>query len=237
GVQSGTIVGMEALLRWDFPGSGMISPADFIPLAEESSLIVPIGSWVLRTACQQTKVWHQAGFTHLKVAVNLSARQLQEKQLFSSIQQALDESGLSPEYLELEITESMMMENMSEVTALLTQIDQIGIRLSLDDFGTGYSSLSHLRRFPIRSLKIDRSFINGINDVRDADGEAIVKTIILMAHQLGMTVIAEGVETAYQCVFLRDNGCDQIQGYYYSKPLPVDAFDRMLHHRRALHCH
>ncbi|MBF0159763.1 MAG: EAL domain-containing protein, partial [Magnetococcales bacterium] len=215
---------------------GMISPAEFIPLAEESGLIVPIGSWVLETACHQTMAWHQSGFTDLKVAVNLSARQLQDKQLFRTIQQALDRSGLSPQHLELEITESLMMENMAEVAALLTQIDQIGIRLSLDDFGTGYSSLSHLRRFPIRSLKIDRSFISVINDRHDPDSEAIVTTIILMAHQMGMTVIAEGVETAYQCAFLRTNDCDQIQGYYYSKPLPVDAFDRMLHHGRMLDC-
>jgi diguanylate cyclase (GGDEF)-like protein/PAS domain S-box-containing protein len=221
-----SIVGMEALIRWNFPGSGMIPPSEFIPIAEESGLITAIGEWVLRTACQQTRDWHMAGFPHLKVAVNISARQFQDRSLLHLVTQVLQETGLPAEALELEITESMMMKQVDDSIALTRNIADMGVCISLDDFGTGYSSLSYLKRFPIRYLKIDRSFVCELHE--NPDDAAIVSAIVSMAHKLDIAVIAEGVENVQQCQFLRQNQCDQIQGYYYSRPLPPDAFFNLL---------
>ncbi|MEO5377935.1 MAG: EAL domain-containing protein [Magnetococcus sp. DMHC-6] len=219
---SHTIKGMEALVRWERPGIGLISPLEFIPLAESTGLILPLGEWILTQACNQIQNWHQTGVGSFRVAVNISPRQFQQKNFISTLEAILQKSGLSPHQLELEITEGMVMENVDEVIDVLTKIEEMGIGISMDDFGTGYSSLSYLKRFPIHTLKIDRSFISHLNtDSRDA---AIVTATITMARGLGLSVVAEGVETIDQLNFLRDKGCDEIQGYYYSKPLDAENF-------------
>jgi diguanylate cyclase (GGDEF)-like protein/PAS domain S-box-containing protein len=223
---SGRIIGMEALLRWHHPVLGMIGPARFISLAEELGLIIPIGAWVLRTACVQTKAWHDAGFENLRVAVNLSARQFTQQALVHSVAEVLRATRLAPHFLELELTESMVMGDVDHAITILRNLKALGLKISIDDFGTGYSSLSYLRRFPIDVLKIDQSFVNDIT--HDADDAAIVTSIISLAHSLRLSVIAEGVETAEQLAFLRDHGCDQAQGYYFSQPLAVEEFTRLL---------
>ena len=225
-MQSGLIVGMEALLRWQHPEYGLIPPMEFIPLAEETGLIVPIGEWVLRTACAQIKVWHATGFPALHVAVNLSSKQLQQKNFAEVVKQALRETGLEPRYLDLELTESLLMQDMESAVAILKELKDLGVLISLDDFGTGYSSLSYLKRFPIDFLKIDRSFVKDIT--HDHYGAGIVRAIIVMAHTLGIKVIAEGVETSEQLGYLRDQGCDITQGYFCSKPLAVETFTDLL---------
>ena len=225
--QSGQITGMEALVRWDKAEHGIAAPEEFIPLAEETGLIVPLGAWVLRTACQQTKAWIDAGHPTLRVAVNLSARQFHRGQeLIETIGAVLSETGLSPELLELEITESMVMEDVEQAIATMEGLKTMGIHISLDDFGTGYSSLGFLKRFPLHSLKIDRSFVMDLS--ADSEDTAIISAIISMAHNMDLTVVAEGVETLEQLDFLKKNKCDEIQGYYYSHPLPPDEFSRML---------
>ena len=225
-MQSGRITGMEALVRWQPPGKPLVPPAQFIPLAEETGLIVPIGEWVLKTACARNKYWQDRGLPPLRVAVNLSPRQFAHEQLLQDVARILAETGLDPATLEFEITESMVMHNPQHAVKLLNELKAMGIHLSIDDFGTGYSSLSYLKRFPIDSVKIDRSFIRDIPD--DPDDAAITQAIIAMAHGLRLTVIAEGVETTGQVRFLRDHGCDEIQGYYFSKPLPEAEFLRLL---------
>ena len=231
-LSSGRIVGMEALLRWQHPVHGMIAPARFIGLAEEMGLIVPIGAWVLRTACIQTKAWQQAGLGDLRVAVNLSARQFTQKALVQSIADVLQATGLAPQLLELELTESMVMSDVENVIAILRNLKGLGVQISIDDFGTGYSSLSYLRRFPIDVLKIDQSFVNDLTV--DVDDAAIVTSIISLAHSLRLHVIAEGVETAEQLAFLRAHGCDQMQGYFFSRPVAAEAFERLLRERGCL---
>jgi diguanylate cyclase (GGDEF)-like protein/PAS domain S-box-containing protein len=223
---SGCIVGMEALIRWNHPVHGLIPPARFIGLAEEMGLIIPIGAWVIRTACIQTKAWQQAGLGDLRIAVNLSPRQFTQKALVQSIADVLHATGLDPRFLELELTESMVMSDVDNAIAILRNLKGLGIHISIDDFGTGYSSLSYLKRFPIDVLKIDQSFVNDLTV--DADDAAIVVSIISLAHSLRLQVIAEGVETAEQLAFLRAHGCDQVQGYYFSRPIEPDAFERML---------
>lgn len=226
-VKSGMIKGMEALIRWMSPELGMVSPADFIPLAEDTGLIVPIGAWVLKTACSQARLWQQNGFP-VRVAVNLSSRQFHQVQnqqqsqhpLLDAVMSALEETGLSPDLLELEITESILMQRLDTTLDTLNALKNIGIRLSIDDFGTGYSSLSYLKRFPIDILKIDKSFVNDITT--DTSDKAIVAAITLMAQQLKLEVIAEGVETVAQLDFLRELQCNFVQGYYFSKPVPSD---------------
>ena len=221
----GEIVGVEALVRWRHPDLGLLGPMEFIPLAEENGLIVPIGEWVLRTACAQVRAWQEAGLRPIRVAVNLSARQFYQKDLVGTVARILEQTGLDSRYLELEITESCLMQNTQTTVALLTELSRLGVRFSIDDFGTGYSSLSYLKRFPIDTLKIDRSFVCDIGT--DPDDAAIVKAIIALAKSLEMHVIAEGVETPEQLHFLRTHGCNEIQGYLVSRPLPADEVARL----------
>lgn len=225
-LHSGQIVGMEALIRWNHPELGMVPPDHFIGLAEETGLIIPIGAWVLRTACAQNGRWQRSGFAGLRVAVNLSARQFGAKDLINSIIAVLEETGLAADSLDIELTESALMADVDGAVASMRALKAIGIHLSLDDFGTGYSSLSYLKRFPIDVLKIDQSFVRDI--MSDPDDAAIVASIISLAHNLKLRVIAEGVETAAQSAYLRRHGCDDMQGYYFSKPVPAAAFEQML---------
>jgi diguanylate cyclase (GGDEF)-like protein/PAS domain S-box-containing protein len=216
------ITGMEALLRWNHPTMGMIPPAVFIPLAEAIGVMVPLGTWAMRTACVQAKEWHDAGFRGLTLAVNLAVCQLTQPDLLERVREVLDETGLPPRLLELEITESSAMQNPEQSMRTLYDLKKIGLRISLDDFGTGHSSLSYIKRFPIDTLKIDQSFVRDITS--DPDTAAIVIAIIAMAHSLRLKVIAEGVEFAEQANFLKRNGCDQMQGYLIKAPVPADKF-------------
>jgi len=225
-VASGEVVGMEALVRWRHPTRGVVAPNEFIPLAEETGLIIPIGEWVLRTACAQTQAWIEQGFTPLKVAVNLSGRQMRQKDFVATVEQVLAETGLPPNLLELEITESTLMEYAQETLEVLQRIRDLGVRLSIDDFGTGYSSLAYLKRFPVNSIKIDRSFVRDVPD--DADDVALVTGIIALAHSLRLDVVAEGVETEAQLAFLRAQSCDMMQGYLLSQPLSAEQFARTM---------
>ena len=219
---SGRLLGMEALVRWMHPERGMVSPIEFIPVAEDTGLIVAIGNWVLREACRQNAAWQQVGLHPLRVAVNLSARQFRSGNLLYEIDAALSETGLHVTSLELEITESMVMDDPEGVIKLLGAIHDRGIHLSLDDFGTGHSSLAYLKRFPIDCVKIDRAFIK--DTPANTDDVAIARTIVAMAKALGLATVAEGVETAEQLELLKTMGCDQIQGYFFSRPLPADDF-------------
>ena len=225
-LKSGQIVGMEALLRWQHPERGLISPAEFIPLLEETGMIVAVGDWVLRTACAQNRAWADEGLPPLRVAVNLSARQFRQNDLADSVDQALRNTGLAAEYLELEITESIMIQDVHATITTLTQLNNLGIRISIDDFGTGYSSLAYLKRLPISKIKIDRSFVHDI--MTDPDDKAIVSAVINLGHNLKKEVIAEGVETSEQLEHLRFYECDQIQGYYFSRPLPAEDFAQLV---------
>ena len=217
-VATGLITGIEALLRWDHPRRGLISPMDFIPLAEETGLIASIGEWVLATACMRTKEWQDEGFAKLDVAVNLSARQFADPMLLPKLTSIIRRSGLDPSSLELEITESLVMSQGGSAVAVLQQLKSLGVRIAIDDFGTGYSSLAYLKRFPIDTLKVDRSFIRDIP--ADSGDKQITRAIIAMAHSLRLRVVAEGVETADQLRFLRKERCDTVQGYYLHRPLP-----------------
>ncbi|AFI84927.1 bifunctional diguanylate cyclase/phosphodiesterase [Methylophaga nitratireducenticrescens] len=223
-LNSGECIGTEALLRWLHPEIGSISPGDFIPVAEETGLILPIGDWVLRTACIQAKKWFEAGITNFRMAVNLSRRQLDNAGLATDIKRILDETECPAYLLELEVTESSAMQNPEQAIVILNSLHEMGICLALDDYGTGYSSLAYLKRFPFDRLKIDRSFIDGIPD--DADDMSIVQTTIILARQLRLTVIAEGVETQAQCDFLKKHQCDEIQGYLFAKPMPADELEK-----------
>jgi diguanylate cyclase (GGDEF)-like protein/PAS domain S-box-containing protein len=225
-LKTGGIVGMEALLRWAHPVHGMISPARFVGLAEEMGLIIPIGAWVIRTACIQTKAWQRAGHGDLRVAVNLSARQFAQKALAESIADVLRATGLAPHLLELELTESMVMNDVDSAITILRTLKNLGVQIAIDDFGTGYSSLSYLRRFPIDVLKIDQSFVNDL--AVDPDAAAIVTAVITLAHSLRLEVIAEGVETLEQLDFLRAHGRNQMQGYYFGRPLNAEEFELLL---------
>jgi diguanylate cyclase (GGDEF)-like protein/PAS domain S-box-containing protein len=228
---SGQIVGVEALLRWRHPEFGMVRPDRFIALAEETGLIVPIGTWVLRTACLQNKAWQRAGLGRLRIAVNLSARQFAEPDLMRAVVGVLDETGLPPGCLEIELTESLVMANVDLGLRTMHELKTLGVQLSIDDFGTGYSSLSYLKRFPVDSLKIDQSFVRDI--AAHPDDAAMVGAIISLAHGLRMQVIAEGVETEAQLNYLRLRGCDEIQGHYFSRALPRAEVERIL---REGHC-
>ncbi|OCA92134.1 diguanylate cyclase [Bacillus wudalianchiensis] len=221
-INTGKITGSEALIRWRHPQLGMISPQEFIPLAEETGLIVSVGEWVLRTACKQSLEWQRLGLPKMGVSVNLSPRQFQQANLVEIVSKILKETGLAPEYLELEITETIAMYNESYVIAKLKALKDLGVKIAIDDFGTGYSSLSYLKKFPFHTLKIDKSFIQDIEE--GSDDNKIITTIIAMAHNLKVNVIAEGVETAEQLQFLQQQQCNEVQGYLFSKPLSVEEF-------------
>jgi diguanylate cyclase (GGDEF)-like protein len=225
-VDSLEITGVEALVRWQHPQLGLISPSEFIPLAEDTGLIVPIGEWVLRSACLQNKRWQDQGFAPMQVAVNISARQFHEQDVTETVIRVLDETGLAPEYLELELTESSIMKNADFAAGVLYRLKDMGINISIDDFGTGYSSLASLKRLPIDALKIDQSFVR--DATTEPDDAALVMAIITLAHNLRLKVIAEGVETEEQLRFLHLLRCDEIQGYLFSKPLPVGALVSLL---------
>ena len=215
------VSGAEALLRWPQNEHRLMSPAEFIPIAEDTGLIIPLGEWVLLEACSQAQAW-QARHPGLRIAVNLSARQFRQKDLIGMIERVLGETGLAPTLLELELTESMLMHHAEETVGILTRLDEMGVRLAIDDFGTGYSSLSYLKRFPIHSLKVDRSFVRDIST--DPDDAAIVTAIVAMARSLNLDVTAEGVETEEQATFLRSLACHQAQGYYFGRPMPAQEF-------------
>jgi diguanylate cyclase (GGDEF)-like protein len=225
-IKTGHIVGLEVLLRWKHVTLGSISPSQFIPLAEETGLIIAIGNWVLRNACLQAIAWQNIGLVPIQIGVNLSIKQLQQKDFLSSLKQILEETNFDPHYLELEITEGIMMDNIAEKIVLLNQFRQMGIRLSIDDFGTGYSSLLYLKNLPVDTLKIDKSFIEHI--VHKKQDKSIVASIINLSHNLNLTVIAEGAETKEQVDLLRSLGCDQIQGYFYHQALPADEIEALL---------
>lgn len=231
-LRTGAITSVEALIRWNHPSKGIIPPDEFIPLAEELGLIEPIGDWVLRTACAQMKAWHGAGLPKINIAVNLSVRQFKQKNLVDLIAEALADTNLHASYLNLELTESMMMDNVELAVITLGKLKGMGIKLSIDDFGTGYSSLNYLKRFPIDELKIDKSFVKDItSDPYDA---AIARTVITLAHSLKLAVIAEGVETEEQLKYLGSQRCDSIQGYYFSKPISADECEQILRQGKNL---
>jgi diguanylate cyclase (GGDEF)-like protein len=220
-VDSLMITGVEALVRWQHPQLGLVSPSEFIPLAEDTGLIVPIGEWVLRTACLQGQRWRDQGYTPIPIAVNISARQFHDQDLAQTVIRILEETGLSPKYLELELTESSIMQNVEFAANMLSRLKSMGISISIDDFGTGFSSLASLKRLPIDALKIDQSFVRDATS--DPDDAALVMAIITLAHNLRLKVIAEGVETDEQLQFLQLLRCDEIQGYFFSKPLPAES--------------
>jgi diguanylate cyclase len=225
-VETGLITSAEALIRWRHPQRGIVPPDEFIPLAEETGLILEIGEWVLRQACRQIRQWREQGLAVDRVAVNLSARQLQQEDLVERIAGILRESGVSPESIQLEITEGAVLKNVDSAIAMLRQLNEMGIQIALDDFGTGYSSLTYLKRFPIDAVKIDRSFVR---DLEHDDSDAtIVSTVIGMAENLHLNVIAEGVETENQLEFLRQRGCNEYQGYLFSRPVPPEEFAEFL---------
>ena len=228
---TGHITGVEALLRWRHPDLGTVSPLEFIPLAEETGLIIPIGEWVVRSACRQARVWSQAGLDTLGMAVNLSARQFRQRELATIIAASLTECGLEPSRLELEITESTIMGDIELARSTMRQLRDLGCAVAVDDFGTGYSSLAYVKRFPVNTLKVDRSFISGLP--READDAAIVNAVITMAHGLGVRVVAEGVETAQQLAHLAAQGCDEVQGFLISRPVDPDAIDSLVRSRQA----
>jgi diguanylate cyclase (GGDEF)-like protein len=231
-VGSARIVGFEALVRWRHPERGVISPTEFIPLAEETGLIVPIGEWVLRTACQHATTWQTAGKPPVRVAVNLSAKQFKDENLTQSVISVLHDTGLPAELLELELTEGTLMDDARATMVTLEQLRSIGVHLSIDDFGTGYSSMNYLKRFDVRALKIDKSFISGLP--LDSENAAITRAIIAMAHGLKMAVVAEGVETSAQLVMLEQYGCDLVQGYHLGHPSPPETIHHMLASQSAL---
>ena len=223
---SGAIIGAEALVRWRQPGRGIVSPGEFIPLAEETGLIVPLGEWVLREACRQARAWRDAGLPEIGMSVNLSARQFRAPGLVQTILDILSETGLEARFLEMEITESMVMHDPQGAIAVLGELQQHGISFAMDDFGTGYSSLSHLKRIPIHKLKIDQSFVRNLTT--DPDDAAITNAVIELAHGLKLKVIAEGVETEEQRAFLHAHGCDEMQGYLFSRPVPAEEMGALL---------
>jgi EAL domain-containing protein (putative c-di-GMP-specific phosphodiesterase class I) len=230
-LKTGRMIGAEALLRWWRPdaskeGGSYVPPVEFIPVAEQSGLIVPIGEWVLRTACQMNKQFQDKGLPPFRIAVNISGVQFHRADIVKQVSEILKETRLDPKWLELEVTESVFMENMNMAIEILNQLHRLGVELAIDDFGTGYSSLSYLRQFPIDRLKIDQSFIR--NALNNNDDRAIAKTIISLAHSLGLKVIAEGVETGDHEDFLRQENCDEVQGYKYTRPLPVDLLQEFV---------
>ena len=232
-IESGEIVGLEALLRWQHPERGLVAPSEFIHSLEETGLIIPVSDWALRTACAQNKAWQDAGLPAVRVAVNLSARNLHSSKIVKTIAKALKQRELDPRYLDLEITESMLMPDNKTAVSMLSELRSMNVQISVDDFGTGYSSFSYLKDFPVDRLKIDRSFIQGIPDY--SSDAAITASIIAMAHALDFKVVAEGVETQGQLAFLRTQKCDEMQGYLFSQPVPAEQISIMLEQRLRLH--
>ncbi len=222
------MIGMEALLRWNHPRRGRISPKEFVPIAEETMHIIPIGEWVLRQACSQLKSWHDLGYDKYIISVNVSVIQLQQKDFARMVLKALEDTGLTPEYLQLEITETVHMEYNSIVSKNLMRLKKQGIKFSIDDFGTGYNSLNYLQSIEADNLKIDKSFID---DFKSKVNQSIIEMIILLGHKINAAIIAEGVETKEQYEFLKQQGCDIVQGYYVSEPLlpeeMIELFDRL----------
>jgi EAL domain-containing protein (putative c-di-GMP-specific phosphodiesterase class I) len=225
-LSTGEITGAEALIRWTHPVRGEVSPADFIPVAEDSGLILPIGNWVLREACKQARAWTDAGLSLATMAVNISAMEFRAEHFLEGVFAILNETGLDPRSLELELTESVLMKRAELTESILKALRASGIQLAVDDFGTGYSSLSYLRKFPVDALKIDQSFVRQITGT--ADDTTIVTAVISMGRSLKLRVVAEGVETHQQLTFLQDHRCDEVQGYYFSRPVPHDEFAKLL---------
>jgi diguanylate cyclase (GGDEF)-like protein len=231
-LRTGMISGMEALIRWQHPNRGLVPPVEFIPLAEETGLIVPMGQWVLHTACAQNKVLQAAGLPPIRVSANMSGRQILDRQLPELVAGILKDTGLNSQYLELELTESILMKNEETVLSTMHELKAMGLRLSIDDFGTGYSSLSYLKSFPLDTLKIDKSFVRDVS--ADPNDVALIRAIVAMAHSLKLKVLAEGVETQQQLAFLREEGCDEIQGYLFNRPVPFDQFVKLLQEGKRL---
>lgn len=230
-LRTGKIIGLEALIRWQHKTKGVISPLDFIPLAEETGLIEEVGAWVLAHACERFHHWLKQGLSLGKVAVNLSARQFRQAHFAETVVEALNKSKLPPQYLELEITESLTMQDTDEVLQTLGYLNKLGLSIAIDDFGTGYSSLSYLKKFPVNKLKIDRTFIHDVGS--ELDDGAIAKSIIDLAHNMSMLVVAEGVERLGQSRWLYDQGCDQVQGYYFCKPLSENELLKLLYSEKV----
>jgi len=225
-----SIVGVEALIRWQHPEDGIISPTKFIPVAEETGMIIPLSKWVLETASRQNKKWQDMGFTPIRVGVNLSPQHFHEPDLLNQVADIINKTKLSPEFLELEITEGTIMSNADEAVNTLNKLRNMGVGISVDDFGTGYSSLNYLKKFPIQTLKIDKSFIGRDLNFNQQEA-AIVSSIIKLGHSLKLNVIAEGVETKSQLDYLRKNYCDEIQGFYYSRPVTSEELITILKKR------
>lgn len=233
-IKTGSMASAEVLVRWENPDLGIVSPGRFIPVAEETGLIVGIGDWVLKTACEQSIIWQEQGFEPIKVSVNASARQFMDRKFYWHIHNTLTETGLPPELLEIEVTESTLAQNIDLTIETLRLISDLGVTIALDDFGTGYSSLSYLKRMPIETLKIDREFVKNIPG--DSENEAIAEAVMAMGKSLQMRVVAEGVETAEQLRFLMERGCSEVQGYFFSKPLPISHFTELLRYGRDFSC-
>jgi len=231
-LHSGALVGVEALLRWQHPELGLVPPAQFIPLAEETGLIGPIGKWVFESSCRQAMKWYEAGLPAIRVAVNISARQFAQDDFLESIRATVSDCGLPPQWLEIELTESAIMTDVKRTSSILRELKNTGISISIDDFGTGYSSLGYLKQFPLDRLKIDRSFVCRVHE--DANDAAIAEAIIKMSHALGLLVVAEGIELQEQLLYLAGLGCDEIQGYLLSMPLSADEAGRFMEGCRSM---
>jgi EAL domain-containing protein (putative c-di-GMP-specific phosphodiesterase class I) len=234
-LRSGEICGFEALLRWQPPNKPMVPPAGFISVLEETGLIESVGAWALHRVCEQVKAWQSAGLEARPVAVNLSARQFRDKNLDRIIADIVRSIGIDPRYLEFELTESILMQDTVQAAAMLRNLKALGVSIAVDDFGTGYSSLAYLKRFPLDTLKIDREFVRDCTS--DPDDAAIAQSIVSLAHNLGLQVVAEGVETLQQLEFLASVGCDEMQGYYFSRPVPQADCTQMLVERRRMSVH
>jgi diguanylate cyclase (GGDEF)-like protein len=233
-LNSSQLMGMEALIRWQHPQKGLIAPDEFIPLAEETGLIVPIGEWLIKTICQQLKIWKQQGLSPPQLAINISARQFLQKNLVTLITQEMDRHGIAPNSIQIEITESMMIQDIEQVNSIMNEFKSAGISIAIDDFGTGYSSLEYLKRLPIDKLKIDKSFIGNI--LNNSDDASIVQAVIAMGHSMNMQIIAEGVETKEQAEFLSNRNCDYAQGFYFSKPVSALDMEKELNNLSLLGC-
>ncbi len=230
--ETGAVLGAEALLRWKHPEQGLIPPGEFLPRAEENGLIVPMNEWVLHEACREAKSWHRQGLGDLRISVNLSPIQFRRINVASLVLKALSSSELDPRLLEIEITETIVMDNTEDVVSTLRQISNLGVGISIDDFGTGYSSLNYIKQFPIDRIKIDQSFVR--NMVEDPSDHTIVRTVANLGHSLGLSVVAEGVETEAQASLLRADGCDIMQGYLYGRPMPSQDFINLVRSHRKL---